>query len=125
MDENPLGRSGRRPQNALRKRRREVTVNAPALRAIHSSSGENGSRPKTVDAGANRNIAVSLDLIGAVGEEFAGLHQLEALAKSAVRTSGAIRQTTTSKPDSAIKTGPKPVRSAVNPIAEGASNMPE
>ena len=45
--------------------------------------------------------------------------------KSAARTSGAIRHTTTSSADSATKIGPKPVRSATKPIADGASNMPE
>ena len=46
-------------------------------------------------------------------------------AKSAARASRAIRNTTTSSADSATKIGPKPVRSATKPIAEGASRMPE
>ena len=37
----------------------------------------------------------------------------------------AIRNTTTCSADSAMKIGPKPVRSATKPIADGAINMPE
>ena len=46
-------------------------------------------------------------------------------AKSAAAPGPAIRNTTTCSADSAMKIGPKPVRSATKPIADGAISMPE